>query len=198
MLSSNNQGERKANNGVGTLQSRKQQQQAQRQQQQSTLQIYARLRVIMPWESDTLSTTVKEGHTTVINRSRKGHNAYEFNRVFLPTDNNQRVFKYCCKPLLNRVLQGFNSIFIAYGQTGSGKTYSVLGKRHSIVSSKKKDSTKKNVAGVLALSVKYLLKQECVTKLQISAVETYGFHVQKVQLYDLGLFISCLFLFYFN
>jgi kinesin family member 5 len=36
------------------------------------------------------------------------------------------------EPILNDILNGYNSTLMAYGQTGSGKTFTVFGSRHSI------------------------------------------------------------------
>ena len=38
-----------------------------------------------------------------------------------------QVFDDACKPLVDHVLDGYNSCCFAYGQTGSGKTYSIFG-----------------------------------------------------------------------
>lgn len=37
------------------------------------------------------------------------------------------MFDDACKPLVEHVLDGYNSCCFAYGQTGSGKTYSIFG-----------------------------------------------------------------------
>ena len=41
---------------------------------------------------------------------------------------NEVVFDDVLRPLIQRVLDGYNSLVIAYGQTGAGKTYTLLGK----------------------------------------------------------------------
>ena len=138
-----------------------------------TINIYARLRKIMPWEDDTLSATVMDNEH-ILNRTAKRQQAYEFTQVFKPSDNNQECFKSIGIPLLNEVLHGYNAILMAYGQTGSGKTYSILGKIN------------KSVKGLLTLSLEHLLKQPNVSYLEISAVETFGHHIQKIRLFDLA------------
>lgn len=35
------------------------------------------------------------------------------------------------QPILNDILNGYNSTLMAYGQTGSGKTYTIFGSKHS-------------------------------------------------------------------
>ena len=70
---------------------------------------------------------------------------------------------------------------MTYGQTGSGKTYSILGK----VNQHNKSNTK-SVKGLLTLSLEYLLKQPNVSHVELSTVETFGHHIQKIRLFDLG------------
>merc|ERR1712176_1166677 len=60
----------------------------------------------------------------------------------------------------------------AYGQTGSGKTYSILGK--------------KSDAGLLSLSLQHLIAHPNVAYVEISAIETFGHHIQKIRLFDLA------------
>lgn len=153
----------------------------------SSLKIYARLRKIMPWENDRLSTTAISA-TTIINKScklwkkndeRYGRiTSYDFTEAFTPASTNQEVYESICQPLLSQILvNSYNAILIAYGQTGSGKTYSVLGKYIN---------EHESVDGLLQLSLQYLLQSPKVKKVLISAVETFGHHLSKVKLYDLA------------
>ena len=82
---------------------------------------------------------------------------------------------YCiqCKPLIRKVLEGYNAVLIAYGQTGSGKTHTLLGK------------AEQNVKGVLPLSLESFLESETVTEINVSGCEAYGTHVSRIELYDL-------------
>jgi len=146
------------------------------------INIYARLRKIMPWEDNNLSATAVDGYK-ILNRTSKREQSYEFTRVFTPSDDNIKCHEFIGKPLLNEVLHGYNAILMAYGQTGSGKTYSILGKVHQ---HNKNKSNIKSVKGLLTLSLEYLLKQPNVSYLEISAVETFGHHIQKIRLFDLG------------
>ena len=64
-------------------------------------------------------------------------------------------------------------MLIAYGQTGSGKTFSMLGK------------PKLGVVGLLPRMLAYMVQRETVTKVELSAVEAFGHHVAKIELFDL-------------
>jgi hypothetical protein len=61
-----------------------------------------------------------------LSRGRMEH-SYQFNKVLLPHATQEDVFNGIGKPVVDHILNGFNSCIFAYGQTGSGKTYSVFG-----------------------------------------------------------------------
>ena len=52
---------------------------------------------------------------------------FTMNGVFGDSSTQKDVYEATAAPLVERVLQGFNSTMLAYGQTGSGKTYTMLG-----------------------------------------------------------------------
>jgi len=140
-----------------------------------TLQIYARVRKIMPWEPDIKSIKYTDQTIETLGKVRK---SYTFSKVFDPTQSNRAVFEQICKPMCEKVLEGFNAITIAYGQTGSGKTHSLLGK------------PKRKVVGILPMVLEYFLerakdKDAPPTKVQISALEAFGHHVNRIEIYDL-------------
>ncbi|GAX80690.1 hypothetical protein CEUSTIGMA_g8125.t1 [Chlamydomonas eustigma] len=56
----------------------------------------------------------------------KGGKDFEFDRVFAPTDGQDKVFDEV-SALVVSVLDGFNVCIMAYGQTGSGKTFTMEG-----------------------------------------------------------------------
>ena len=86
-----------------------------------SLQIYARVRGLMPWEPKKVS--LKVVGKTVQNKAGKIINSYDFKQVFKPESTNEQCFKIIAMPMISNVLKGFNAVLIAYGQTGSGKTY---------------------------------------------------------------------------
>lgn len=85
------------------------------------------------------SVTVKDP----LSRGRMEHN-FTFDHVFAPEDGQEAVFDVVAKPLVDNLLNGFNSCCFAYGQTGSGKTHSVFGEGN------------KEQRGLLARSIEYL------------------------------------------
>eukprot|EP00485_Elphidium_margaritaceum_P014114 CAMPEP_0202733118 /NCGR_PEP_ID=MMETSP1385-20130828/188005_1 /ASSEMBLY_ACC=CAM_ASM_000861 /TAXON_ID=933848 /ORGANISM="Elphidium margaritaceum" /LENGTH=671 /DNA_ID=CAMNT_0049399445 /DNA_START=85 /DNA_END=2100 /DNA_ORIENTATION=+ len=138
---------------------------------ETSLQIYARVRSLMPWEPKKIS--LKVVGKTVQNKSGKVVNEYDFRYVFKPNSTNEQCFQVIAMPMIHNVLKGFNAVLIAYGQTGAGKTFSMLGK------------PKLNIVGILPQTLAYMCKQPNVSKLELSAVEAFGHHVAKIYLFDL-------------
>mmetsp|Transcript_63274 Transcript_63274/g.100623 ORF Transcript_63274/g.100623 Transcript_63274/m.100623 type:complete len:666 (-) Transcript_63274:657-2654(-) len=138
---------------------------------ETSLQIYARVRSLMPWEPKKVS--LKVVGKTVQNKSGKVVNEYDFRQVFKPNSTNEQCFQTIALPMIQNVLKGFNAVLIAYGQTGSGKTYSMLGK------------PKLNIVGILPMTLQHIVKQPNVSKLELSGVEAFGHHVAKIYLFDL-------------
>nr|CAH7764965.1 unnamed protein product [Callosobruchus chinensis] len=56
-----------------------------------------------------------------------GHKSFRFHKVFGEDSKQDEVFDIVAKPLISRVLEGYNCTIFAYGQTGSGKTYTITG-----------------------------------------------------------------------
>ena len=81
-----------------------------------SLQIYARVRRLMPWEPKKVSLNVMGNK--VQNKTSKVTNEYGFARVFKPQSENKEVFKTVVLPMISNVMKGFNAVLIAYGQTG--------------------------------------------------------------------------------
>lgn len=111
-----------------------------------------------------------------LSRGRHEHR-FEFNRIFMPEHGQAEVFDFVAKPLLDHLLQGFNSCCFAYGQTGSGKTHSVFGEGNS------------GQRGMLARSIEYLFERIE----QVSVIKEVGMAVSFTEIYldqvrDLGRF----------
>ena len=81
-----------------------------------SLQIYARVRKLMPWEPKKVSLSVSGNK--VQNKTSKITNEYDFARVFKPQSENKDVFKTVVMPMISNVMKGYNAVLIAYGQTG--------------------------------------------------------------------------------
>ncbi|KAK5640171.1 hypothetical protein RI129_010982 [Pyrocoelia pectoralis] len=50
---------------------------------------------------------------------------YSFDHIFGEDASQEKVYNIMVKPLVQKVLQGYNCTIFAYGQTGSGKTYTI-------------------------------------------------------------------------
>ena len=59
-------------------------------------------------------------------KTNKG-SVYTFTNVFNKNTSQTEVYKKAVKPIINGVLDGYNSTIFAYGPTGAGKTYTMLG-----------------------------------------------------------------------
>ena len=136
------------------------------------VKIFGRVRNLMPWEPRKTSLRVCTGNR-LRNKTAKHENEYKFNRVFGIEINNEEIYQSMVMPMIDNVLEGFNAVLIAYGQTGSGKTFTMLGKPNL------------GVVGLLPMALKELVDTKTVHKLELSAVEAFGHHVAKIELFDL-------------
>ena len=50
-----------------------------------------------------------------------------FDRVFGPEESTEQVYEDLVRPLVERVVEGYNATVLAYGQTTSGKTHTISG-----------------------------------------------------------------------
>uniref|UniRef100_A0A0K6S852 Kinesin motor domain-containing protein n=1 Tax=Chromera velia CCMP2878 TaxID=1169474 RepID=A0A0K6S852_9ALVE len=64
---------------------------------------------------------------TSISLSGSSKKEFNFDCVMREDTTQQEVFDRSARPLLHKVLQGYNGCLFAYGQTGSGKTWTMLG-----------------------------------------------------------------------
>lgn len=56
--------------------------------------------------------------------------AYPFSYLYGPQQNTRLIYAEVARPIVHRVVDGFNGCIFAYGQTNSGKTHTVSGVRH--------------------------------------------------------------------
>ena len=137
-----------------------------------SVKIFSRIRKLMPWESKKVSVK-RLNSTSIQNKTERATNQYAFAHVFGMKKTNEHVYEKACKPLVKRVLEGYNAVLIAYGQTGSGKTHTLVGKPDQ------------NVTGILLMALSHFLTESSVSSVELSAIEAYGTHVSRIQLYDL-------------
>lgn len=96
------------------------------------VRVLARVRPVLPVEEEsgagqevTRFDPANAGFLGMVDGRGRQH-AFEFQRVFHPTSNQQDVFEEV-QPLVDTVLDGYNVCIFAYGQTGSGKTHTMQG-----------------------------------------------------------------------
>ncbi|KAG9307692.1 hypothetical protein G9A89_023257 [Geosiphon pyriformis] len=51
--------------------------------------------------------------------------SFTFDHVFSSDTEQEDVFEECARPMVEKLIEGYNTTILAYGQTGSGKTYSM-------------------------------------------------------------------------
>ena len=97
-------------------------------------------------------------------RGHETHKQFEFDRVFGPSAGQSAVFDEV-EPLVESVLDGYQSCIFAYGQTGSGKTYTMSGD------------------GGTHRGINYLALEKLFEVKENSSVATYKFKVCNVEIY---------------
>ena len=60
-------------------------------------------------------------------KQHKKEKKYIFDNIFTEKNNNKDVFDIAIKPIINNVINGYNSTALAYGVTGTGKTHTIFG-----------------------------------------------------------------------
>ena len=60
-------------------------------------------------------------------KNHKNNKAFLFDNIFKESSNNEQIFNDAIKPMIDKILLGYNSTALAYGVTGTGKTYTIFG-----------------------------------------------------------------------
>lgn len=77
---------------------------------------------------------------------------FKFDHVFRTSCSNVEIYSGTSKPMIDRLLEGFNATVFAYGMTGSGKTFTMMGTEEEL--------------GLIPLSVAYLFSRVMEESLQ--------------------------------
>lgn len=93
---------------------------------------------------------------------------FNFDRVFSADCSNLDVYEATSRPMIDKLLQGFNATVFAYGMTGSGKTFTMTGTG--------------NEAGLIPLSVTYLFSQ--LLEQSMSGSMKYEVTVSYLEIYN--------------
>ena len=117
------------------------------------------------------SLTVSAENYTKKNNQIK-YQQFFFDHVFDKNASQQEIYNKTTKPLLEKIIEGFNATVFAYGATGSGKTYTMLGNNQ-------------NERGIMPRSVsdlfKLLQKQKNKEfRIQVSYVEIYNEEIRDL------------------
>jgi len=100
---------------------------------------------------------------------------FRFDKVFPQASGQEEVFDTTCKPLVDHLLDGYNSCCFAYGQTGSGKTYTMFGAEHG------------DVQGLSPRTLEYLFsKIKKIGKSSRTSVYCSFLEIYNDQIRDLG------------
>ena len=103
-----------------------------------------RIRPFLPKELPSSITENKELNNKIIPNSIFSHNEnilkiqdlrfesrneknYFFDEIFDEKSDNKEVFDKSIKPMINNLIEGYNSTILAYGITGTGKTHTIFG-----------------------------------------------------------------------
>ncbi|KAI8583484.1 hypothetical protein K450DRAFT_221443 [Umbelopsis ramanniana AG] len=60
-------------------------------------------------------------------KGREAQDSFAFDKVFGMETEQQEIFEYSIKSIVDDVVAGYNGTVFAYGQTGSGKTFTMMG-----------------------------------------------------------------------
>ncbi|KAJ6639116.1 Chromosome-associated kinesin KIF4, partial [Pseudolycoriella hygida] len=94
-----------------------------------SVQVAVRVRPLVATElsrgcKDIVIKTINEPQV-VVQSSSKTSDMYTFNYVFGQHETQEMVYSNAVKPLVLKLLKGYNVTILAYGQTGSGKTHTM-------------------------------------------------------------------------
>ena len=60
-------------------------------------------------------------------KNHKNNKTFLFDNIFNESTNNESIFNDAIKPMIDKILLGYNFTTLAYGVTGTGKTYTIFG-----------------------------------------------------------------------
>ena len=60
-------------------------------------------------------------------KNHKNNKIFTFDNIFPETSNNENIFNDAIKPMIDKIISGYNATALAYGVTGTGKTYTIFG-----------------------------------------------------------------------
>lgn len=82
---------------------------------------------LKPDQTDPNSFAWNINNNTLCVKDSSNTQQYTLDHVFMPELSTEAIYKATTRPLLDKVISGFNSTVFAYGQTSSGKTFTMRG-----------------------------------------------------------------------
>ncbi|OMJ72464.1 hypothetical protein SteCoe_29093 [Stentor coeruleus] len=77
--------------------------------------------------SSNSSGSIREKESRLRYAETLGPQSFSFDYIYGPDSTSQQIYYEVSRPIIHRVLNGFNGTIFMYGQTTSGKTYTMLG-----------------------------------------------------------------------
>lgn len=93
---------------------------------------------------------------------------FSFDHVFSAECNNIDVYEKTSRPMIDKLLEGYNATVFAYGMTGSGKTFTMTGTKEE--------------AGLIPLSISYLFSR--ITEFVASGSYKFEIVVSYLEIYN--------------
>ena len=97
-----------------------------------------------------------------------------FDQIFDEENNNKDVFDKSIKPMIDNLIEGYNSTILAYGITGTGKTHTIFGDYND-------ENTEK---GIVINAINYLFDQINCFKQKSENEKNYIVKVSYLEIYN--------------
>ena len=97
-----------------------------------------------------------------------------FDQIFDEENNNKDVFDKSIKPMIDNLIEGYNSTILAYGITGTGKTHTIFGDYNN-------ENTEK---GIVINAINYLFEQINFLKQKSENEKNYIVKVSYLEIYN--------------
>ena len=99
---------------------------------------------------------------------------YFFDQIFDEENNNKDVFDKSIKPMIDNLIEGYNSTILVYGITGTGKTHTIFGDYNE-------ENTEK---GIVINAINYLFNEINVLKEKNESEKNYIVKVSYLEIYN--------------
>ncbi|CAG8437150.1 4216_t:CDS:2 [Diversispora eburnea] len=116
-------------------------------------------------------TTIPDTTQVVMGQDRP----FTYDYVFPSDSSQEEVFDECAKPLLQKLIEGYNVTILAYGQTGSGKTHSMGTNLEDTVSPEHKGMVPRTIETLFQeLASRREKNPQCEFEVLVSFLELYN------------------------